>query len=200
MANTYLWFDAEFTSTDLDRACFLQVACMATDSGLRRLVAPDEDINLAVALPAEAELSPWVLENIPEIVAASRAPEAVPVEEVDARLEAYLRHAVGPPAESIGDRPIIAGNSVHNDWCLARRLLPRFVAGCHYRILDVTSLKTQWLDHYGGEELDKEDAGTLRRWFPQLHLPERSRTHDAYYDVQASAAELAYLRAGLTRV
>jgi len=194
----YLWFDAEFTSVDLDNAEFLQVAVMATNEKLERLASPEEDINFAVRVSKDAPISDWVQKNIPEIVAASRTEDAVPIAEVDKALDAYITKFVGNPTYDITARPLIAGNSVHNDWFIARRLLPRFIKRCHYRLLDVTAIKGQWLDHYGGSEFNKDDLDLVRQWFPGLHAP-RARTHDAYYDVQASAAELAFLRDQLQR-
>lgn len=194
----YLWFDAEFSSVDLDNAAFLQVAVMATDENLKRLAPPEEDINVAVRVSEEIPISEWVQVNIPEIVDASRTEEAVPIEDVDARLDAYITKYVGKPTKHIIERPTIAGNSVHNDWYIARRLLPRFVKRCHYRLLDVTALKSQWIHFFGGDEFNKDDLELVREWFPAL-VALRAKTHDAYYDVQASAAELAFLRSQFQR-
>lgn len=194
----YLWFDAEFTSLDLESACFLQIACMATDHKLNRLCPPEEDVNLAVRLPEGVAVSKWVEEHIPMIVAASRSVDAKSVEEVDQALVDYIQKTTGAPSDDISKRPIIAGNSVHVDWHLSRRLLPNFVARCHYRLLDVSALKVQWTDHFGGAPLDKDNPDAIRAHFPSAHFP-RAMAHDAYYDVQASAAELAYVRTQLER-
>jgi oligoribonuclease (3'-5' exoribonuclease) len=87
----------------------------------------------------------------------------------------------------------MAGNSIHTDWMLARKFFPTFTSRLHYRLLDVSALKIQWFDLVGGEEFKKDDLQTLKKYFPEADL-RRLRQHDAYYDIVASAAELAYYR------
>jgi oligoribonuclease (3'-5' exoribonuclease) len=93
----------------------------------------------------------------------------------------------------------MAGNSLHADWWLARRFLPRFSGRLHYRHLDVTALKLQWLHLYPGTEFEKENREIIKRYFPEAALSESGSRHDAYYDVNASIAELAFYRRFLFR-
>ncbi|MCF7847345.1 MAG: 3'-5' exonuclease, partial [Kiritimatiellales bacterium] len=67
-SGAYVWFDAEFTSLELDQARLLQVAAILTDTDLRRITAPEEDINLFIRLDENEPVSPWVAENLPELV------------------------------------------------------------------------------------------------------------------------------------
>jgi oligoribonuclease (3'-5' exoribonuclease) len=87
----------------------------------------------------------------------------------------------------------MAGNSIHTDWMLARKFLPVFTGRLHYRLLDVSALKIQWLDLTDGAEFKKDDPKTVKKYFPEADL-RRLRRHDAYYDIVASAAELACYR------
>jgi oligoribonuclease len=195
----YIWFDAEFSSLDLDHAEWLQVAVMATDAALNPLSSPEGDLNLFVQVENTDAISPWVRENIPQIVDGCLSADAVEVEVVDNMLAAYVDQISGGPIDSIHDRPILAGNSVHNDWHLARRLLPAFITRLHYRLLDVSTFKVQWQDHYGEAEFDKDTHENIREYFPQARLSEGLAGHDAYYDIQASIAELAFYRSRLIK-
>ncbi|MEI7851769.1 MAG: hypothetical protein WCH86_08045, partial [Kiritimatiellales bacterium] len=56
------------------------------------------------------------------------------------------------------------------------------------------ALKIQWLDLTEGAEFSKDDPKMVKKYFPEADL-RRLRQHDAYYDIVASAAELAYYRA-----
>ena len=195
----YLWFDTEFTSLDLEQAILLQVSMVVTDVNLQRVSAPDDDFNVYLRHPGDDALSPWVRENLEHVLQHCRAPDAVEPARVDELLCAYLERILGSPAAEMDRRPVIAGNTVHADVYLGRRLLPEFIQRCHYRILDVSSLKILWGDMFEGEPFDKDSAEQVCRYFPGASLPASGLAHDALYDVQASIAELAYYRAHLRR-
>ena len=197
--NHYLWFDTEFTTLDLDRAKLLQVSLVVTDARLRRAHPPEDDLNLYLRLPAGEKADPWVEENLPTVLAHCRAPEAVTLEEVDDRIAALLDGIFGPPSKEVRSRPVLAGNSVHADWTLVRRLLPRLLDRVHYRLLDVTTVKLEWLRYWRGTGFDKENPAQVKRYFPGARLDGEIGPHDAYYDVQASIAELAYYRQRLQK-
>lgn len=193
-STAYVWFDTEFSSLELDEAQLLQVAVMLTDKDLRRIAPPEEDLNFHIRLSETVPLSAWVRKNLPDLVKKCRSREALSLSEVDEKLTAYVDRWCGTPTKTIQKRPIMAGNSVHTDWILARRFLPTFVSRLHYRLLDVSALKIQWLDVTGGKEFPKDNPKTVKKYFPEADL-RRLRQHDAYYDIVASAAELAYYRA-----
>jgi oligoribonuclease (3'-5' exoribonuclease) len=211
----YVWFDTEYSDLELETAWLLQVAALITDSSLKRVLPPEQDVRLTIRLPDAAALSPWVEQNLPDLVQACRSPAAVSIDEADMRLAGYVDAAVGLPTPrenqrpvlagyvdaAVGlptprenQRPVLAGNSLHADWWLARRFLPRFLGRLHYRHLDVTALKLQWMRLHPGMEFEKEDPEIIRRYFPQAALPESGSRHDACYDVHASIAELAFYR------
>lgn len=192
-SSAYVWFDTEFSSLELDEAQLMQVSVMLTDRKLKRITPPEEDINFYIRLPETVKLSPWVQKNLPDLVKKCRARSAVPVEEVDEKLTTFVDRWCGTPLKTIQKRPLMAGNSVHNDWVLARKFFPTFVSRLHYRLLDVSALKVQWLDLIGGEEFDKDDSKAVKKYFPEADL-RRLRQHDARYDIIASAAELAFYR------
>jgi len=192
----YLWFDLEFSSLDVSRARILQAALVITDTRLRRLGPPEEDIHLHVQLPPGSRVSPWVQENLAPVLAACRSPLAVREDELDRRLAEAVDRVLGSPSQEMAMRPVLAGNSVHMDLALARRALPRFAQRLHYRLLDVSAVKVLWQDVWAGEPFDKNSPAVIRQYFPEAAIPAaEAAIHDAYYDVQASIAELAfYLR------
>ncbi len=196
-STAYVWFDTEFTSLELDEAQLLQVSVMLTDKDLKRLTPPEEDINFYVRVADGVPLSPWVQKNLSDLVKKCRSNRALPVEEIDEKLTAFIDRWCATPTKTIKKRPLMAGNSVHNDWILARKFFPKFVSRLHYRLLDVSTLKVQWFDLTDGEEFDKQDPKLVKKYFPEADL-RRLRQHDAYYDIIASAAELAYYRAHTT--
>ncbi len=203
----YCWFDTEYTSLDLEAAHLIQVALVVTDAELTPLLpaaapagVPSEclvanGLNAYLALPegwVGEEFHRTEMAGVLERCAASRRT----AEEADELLSRYLDAVVGPPAAAIAERPILAGNSVHHDWFLARRDLPRFTERLHYRCVDASTLKTEWLAKLGGPAaslLDKDDPEALRAAFPAADLS-GGTAHDAYYDAQASIAELAWYR------
>jgi oligoribonuclease (3'-5' exoribonuclease) len=65
----------------------------------------------------------------------------------------------------------------------------------HYRQLDVTAFKLEWLARGESDRFDKTDLGAVRAWFPEARLSAAGAQHDAEYDLQASVAELAFYRA-----
>jgi oligoribonuclease (3'-5' exoribonuclease) len=139
----------------------------------------------------------WAREHLKEVLEGC-ARSSLAAAEVDRHLAAWIDAAVGPPAEKALDRPVLAGSSLHHDWFLARRDLPLFSARLSYRHLDVTALKLEVRNHYfptDPPKLDKKDPAAVRRQFPRLSAS--GGQHDALYDAQASAAELALYRAAL---
>lgn len=193
LSSYLVWFDTEYTNLDLGRARLLQVAMMITDGDLRRVGPPERDVCLAIRLPPSARLSPWVEENLKPLVARCRSAEAVTAAAADRGLAAALEEALGPVPDSVTKRPVLAGNSVHADWWLARRFLPQFLGRLHYRQMDVTALKLEWLRRNPSFDFEKESGEIVRRYFPGALIGPDER-HDAYYDAQASAAELAFYR------
>ena len=179
----YVWFDTEYSGLELESARLLQVAAMVTDASLRRVLPQEQDVIMPIRLAAGEKLSPWVESNLTELVLACRSRRAVDVTEADNRLAAYVDAVAGPPAEREDRRPV-----------LVRRFLPRFLSRLHYRHLDVTAFKLEWKRLCADREFDKENPEIIRSYFPEAHLPLSESRHDAYYDIQASVAELAFYR------
>ncbi len=195
-SNAYVWFDAEFTSLELDRARLLQVAVIITDTNLRRMAPPEADLNLCIRLEEGEAVSPWVAENLPALVEQCRSDEAVSMDEADRQIAALIDQYCGTPCKEMADRPVLAGNSVHNDWFLMRKYLPLFGSRLHYRLLDVSTLKIQWQDWVEQQPFDKESVEQLNQYFPGGGIS-AANAHDALFDIKASIAELSFYRSNL---
>ncbi len=195
----YVWFDTEYSSLDLESAVLLQAAALITDTSLMRVLPPEHDVRMVIQLPKGIRLSSWVRQNLRGLLRQCRSSEAMSIGDADDRLRGYVDMAAVTPVEKEGLRPVLAGNSVHADWLLARRFLPHFVERLHYRQLDVTAFKLEWLRHNAHPEFKKENPDMVREYFPQALLSVSDGRHDAYYDVQASVAELAFYRRHLFR-
>lgn len=194
--SAYVWFDAEFTSLELDSARLLQVAVIVTDNELNRLHPESDDLNLCIKLEEGEQISPWVAENLSGLLEQCRSGVAVTLGEADRRIAALLDQYCKTPCEEMADRPVLAGNSVHNDWFLMRKFLPQFAGRLHYRLLDVSTIKIQWMDWVGQEPFDKENAELLNEYFLGGGI-DAANAHDALFDIKASIAELAFYRSGL---
>lgn len=193
-STAYVWFDTEYSGLDLESAHLLQVAAIVTDADLQRVFPREQDLKLYVKLPPGAPVSPWIQENMPDMLRICRSELALEPAEVDERL-ADLVKRVNIPGGEDKRRPVLAGNSVHADWFLARKFLPRFLSLLHYRHLDVTALKLQWQDWGQGPAFDKDNVELMRAYLPGgAQAPIEGGRHDAHYDVQASIAELNYYR------
>jgi oligoribonuclease (3'-5' exoribonuclease) len=97
----------------------------------------------------------------------------------------------------VQDRPVLAGNSIYADYFLARKYLRRFLSRLSYRLFDVTTMKLEWLFHYGEKKFEKLGKPEAIRKLYRGQDEILGDKHDAYYDVQASIAELAYYRSRL---
>jgi oligoribonuclease len=195
----YVWFDTEYSTLELETAILLQVAALVTDTSLRRVSSSDQGVQLTIRVPDEETLSPWVEQHLPDLVKACRSSEAVDREVADERLAAYIDAVTGLSSEREDLRPVLAGNSIHADWWLIRRFLPLFLSRLRYRHLDVTSFKLEWKHLHPEKEFEKENPEIISRYFPEAVLPASGGRHDAYYDLQASIAELTFYRRFLFR-
>ena len=129
---------------------------------------------MTIRVPAGKTISPWVEQHLPDLVKACRSSGAVDMEVATDVWPLYVDSVAGFPAEREDQRPVLAGNSIHADWWLIRRFLPRFLSRLHYRHLDVTAFKLEW-KHFTPKrnlkrKIRKSSAGT----FPEAVCPFRA--------------------------
>jgi len=191
MSNIYFWFDTEFTSLDLNTARLLQVAIIPTNAKLERVLPPEEDLNLFVHIGSGQNISPWVRENLPDLIKHCRSETLTSAATVNRTIGIWLEKNFGLKRDDISKRPLLAGNSLQCDWYMARKFLPTLIEYTHYRMLDVSSCKVHWLNSGRGDPFDKATPELTDKHLPFARRGEGA-SHDAYFDVQASIAEFNY--------
>jgi oligoribonuclease len=204
----YCWFDTEYTTLELERARLLEVALIVTDDELlpirgdSMIESPHlkrDGLSAVLTPPPESEISEHVLKNYRPLLERCRR-EGKSAEEIDALLSSYMDSFPETRHESARERPVLAGNSIHADYFLARRFLPRFLSRLSYRLFDVTTFKIEWQLHYREKKFEKLGSPEGIRQLYRGRDPVVGDKHDAYYDVQASIAELAFYRSRIRKL
>ena len=73
----YIWFDAEFSSLELEKASLLQVAAIITNTELEPFQEKENYIELIISLDERNHISPWVNDNLNNLVERCFSPEAL---------------------------------------------------------------------------------------------------------------------------
>lgn len=162
-----LWMDLEMTGLEPSRDKILEVAAIATDWQFTEMGA----IELVVHQP------PKVLEDMDEWCKAQHGASGLTervrtsmVKETEA--EKMLLSLLDAQFDE-GERPILAGNSIHQDRRFIRKHWPALDARLHYRMLDVSAWKLVF-------------EGKYRKRFIK---PDKHRALD---DIRGSIEELRY--------
>ena len=174
MNDHLLWMDLEMSGLDPERERILEVAAIFTTGDLDP-VADGPDLVIHQSPEILGAMDAWNVEHhtksgLVAKVAASILDEVTAEDQLLAFVDAHL------PANA---RPVLAGNSIHQDRRFIRRYLPRLDRRLHYRMVDVSTVK----------EL-------VRRWYPAIaeRRPAKAEAHRALDDVRESIAELRYYR------
>lgn len=179
MASLLLWLDMEMTGLDPARERILEIATIVTDEALVEVAAGPE---LVVHQPDEvlAAMDKWNTEHHGASGLTERSRTST-VTEADAEAQTLAFVDAHFPAK---DRPVLCGNSIHQDRRFIRRYLPAFDARLHYRMIDVSTVK---------------ELG--RRWYPAAMAtqPAKAESHRALEDIRESIAELRWYKAQLFR-
>ncbi len=174
-----VWLDLEMTGLDVRRHVIVEIAVLVTTTELEPL---DEGLDLVVHQPATA------LAGMEDVVREMHTRSGLLAEiersplgltEAVRRALDYLEPRAGPP----GTAPL-CGNSIGVDRRFLDAQAPELDRFCHYRSIDVSSLK----------EL-------CRRWYPDVYRrrPVKRERHRALDDVRESIEELRYYRSEMLR-
>ena len=172
-----VWLDMEMTGLDAAKERIIEVATILTDGQLNEIAVGPE---LVIHQPDEilAAMDDWNKKHhggsgLIDRVKASTITDG----DAEAQTLAFITAHVGPK-----DRPVLTGNSIHQDRRFIRRYMPTLDARLHYRMVDVSTIK----------EL-------ARRWYPQIiaKQPQRNDSHRALDDIRESIDELRYYRANV---
>jgi len=169
-----VWLDMEMTGLDPDKERIIEVATILTDGNLVE-IATGPDLVIHQADEVLDAMDAWNKTHhggsgLIDRVKTSEVTDAMAEEQTLAFIDAHA----GPK-----DRPVLAGNSIHQDRRFIRRYMPRLDARLHYRMVDVSAIK----------EL-------ARRWYPAIvnKSPPKNDTHRALDDIRESIEELRFYR------
>lgn len=167
-----IWLDLEMTGLDPDRCCIIEIASLVTNIDLEILA---EGPNLVVhATEEELEtLSDWSREFFTKNGLLDRVRAATTTRaEAEARTLEFIKEWVPEGASPL------CGNSIHNDRAFLWRQMRELHDYCHYRNVDVSTLKH-----------------VLKAWYPNRYQPPaKAASHEALQDIRESVAELKYYR------
>ena len=179
MSERLLWLDMEMSGLDPARERILELATIVTDANLE-VIALGPELVVHQADEVLAAMDAWNTEHhgasgLTDKVRVSIVDEAAAEAQTLAFIDAHF---------SARDRPVLCGNSIHQDRRFIRRYLPAFDTRLHYRMIDVSTVK---------------ELG--RRWYPAelAKQPPKIESHRALGDIQESIAELRFYRANLFR-
>jgi len=169
-----VWLDMEMTGLDPERERIIEVATILTDGQLNEIAIGPE---LVIHQPEEilAAMDDWNKSHhgasgLIERVRGSTITDAQAEEQTIAFINEHV---------ATKERPVLAGNSIHQDRRFIRRYMPAFDTRLHYRMVDVSTIK----------EL-------ARRWFPHVIAKQKAKkeTHRALDDIRESIDELRYYK------
>jgi len=174
MADVLVWLDMEMSGLDPDRERIIEVATIITDGQLTE-VATGPELVIHQSDEILAAMDDWNKSHhgasgLIERVKASTVSDA----DAEAQTIAFINQHV-----STKERPVLAGNSIHQDRRFIRRYMPALEKRLHYRMVDVSTIK----------EL-------ARRWYPQIvaKQPAKKETHRALDDIRESIEELRFYK------
>jgi len=173
-SDVLVWLDMEMTGLDPERERIIEMATILTDGQLTEIaVGPELVIHQSDEILAA--MDDWNTKHhggsgLTERVRQSLVSDA----EAEAQTIAFIDAHVSPR-----ERPVLAGNSIHQDRRFIRRYMAMLEKRLHYRMVDVSTIK----------EL-------ARRWYPQViaRQPSKRDTHRALDDVRESIDELRFYR------
>ncbi len=168
-----VWIDLEMSGLDVEKERIIEVACIITSKDLEELAVyqsvvrqPQNYIDNMDEWNRTTHTKSGLIEKI------SHAPSAETVEnEVIDLLKKHYPQCTGP----LQERPILAGNSIHQDKLFIDRYFKKLKQYLHYRMLDVTALKIVF------ESLN-------------IHFPTKKNNHRALDDIRESIEELKFYK------
>lgn len=160
------WADLEMTGLDVVENKIIECAGIVTDLAMNTL----DSFETVVFQPPEelAKMDEWNVRTHGESGLLARIPQGKPLDVVEEEVLVFLKQHF-----SEDDRPVLAGNSIHQDRKFIDRYMPRLSEFLHYRMIDVSAFK-QIFNHLYGIKMAK------------------SERHRALEDITESIAELQY--------
>ncbi|OIO66463.1 MAG: oligoribonuclease [Zetaproteobacteria bacterium CG_4_9_14_3_um_filter_49_83] len=169
--NRLVWMDLEMTGLDPDQDVILEIATIVTDNQLQ-IVAEGPNIVIHHDERVLSTMNPWCIEHHEKSGLSARVRKStVSLEQAEHETLSFLQMYVQP-----GISPL-CGNSIHQDRRFLYRWMPELESFCHYRNIDVSTVK----------ELSA-------RWYPQIKAPKKKEEHLALADIRESIDELKFYK------
>ncbi|MFV9972106.1 MAG: oligoribonuclease [Francisella endosymbiont of Hyalomma asiaticum] len=168
-ADNLIWIDLEMTGL-ADNCKIIEIAAIITNKDLN-IIAEAEPI--AVYQPDEVltTMNEWCIKNHRETGLIQRVKDSeISTEAAEQQVLEFIKKFV--PYQSSP----LCGNSIWQDRRFLAKYMPKIDDYCHYRMLDVTTLKL--LNEYWGDG----------------KVFEKKNTHKALDDIRESIAELKFYR------
>ena len=167
-----IWIDLEMTGLDTQRDYIIEIASIVTDKNLNII---DEGPNLVIHQPYEIlnSMDQWNTTHhnnsgLTQKVRESSITESIAERQTIEFLSKYVPKGVAP----------LCGNTICQDRRFLARFMPQLESFCHYRSIDVTSIR----------ELGK------RWYFEDIDNFQKNSNHRALDDIRDSIEELRYYR------
>ena len=167
-----IWIDLEMTGLDTQRDYIIEIASIVTDKNLNII---DEGPNLVINQPDEIlnSMDQWNTTHhnnsgLTQKVRESSITESIAERQTIEFLSKYVPKGVAP----------LCGNTICQDRRFLARFMPLLESFCHYRSIDVTSIR----------ELGK------RWYFEDIDNFQKNSNHRALDDIRDSIEELRYYR------
>jgi oligoribonuclease len=173
-----IWIDMEMTGLDPDDCVVLEIATIITDAQLN-ILAEGPVLAIHQSDDVLANMNAWCIETHGKTGLTQRCKDSThSVRDAELATLDFIKQWVPP-----GKSPL-CGNSIGQDRRFMVAYMPELEAYCHYRNIDVSTIK----------EL-------ASRWAPEaLKGFKKKGIHLALDDIQESIAELTYYREHLFKI
>lgn len=170
-----LWVDCEMTGLDEQRHRMIEIAAILTDANFQEIATYES----VIYQPKEvlAQMDPWCVEHH----GASGLTAQIATGRTTTECEAAILQLIAQHCDA-SIRPVLAGNSIHNDKRFLDREMPNLMARLHYRLVDVSSFKEIFRERFaftvakGNSHRALED---IRDSIRELDIYLRCVSHDA---------------------
>lgn len=165
-----VWIDLEMTGLDSETCRIIEIAAIITDKNLE-IIAEAEPI--AISQPDEFldAMDEWCTNTHAKTGLTQRVKESkYSIGDAEQKILNFIKDYVDY------QKSPMCGNSIWQDRRFMAKYMPKIDDYCHYRVLDVTSVKL--LNEYWGKNLKFD----------------KKNTHKALDDIRESIAELKFYR------
>ncbi|MFC1891470.1 oligoribonuclease [Thermodesulfobacteriota bacterium] len=176
MENNLIWIDLEMTGLDPEQRVIIEIASIVTDDQLNIIA---EGPNIAINYPEAilTSMEEWSMAHHTESGLVDRARNSSyncrsAEKETLNFLRSYCKEGTSP----------LCGNSIWQDRRFLIKHMPEIERFCHYRIIDVSTIKEM-----------------ASRWYPLLPPYEKEKAHLAKSDIIESIKEMIYYRENVFR-